>query len=78
MTVAHITCSSGQFLLAGRCGRNVMSLEGKCCWEKDSSACPRGFDVQNSCEYVLFARNLPLPSPTKGVNFAYDHTQTGQ
>ena len=30
------------FLLAGR---NIMSLEGNCCWEKDSSGCPRGFDV---------------------------------
>ena len=30
------------FLLAGR---NIMSLEGNCWWEKDSSGCPRGFDV---------------------------------
>ena len=38
-------CSSGQVLLDGRCGRNNMSLERKCCWEKDNLGCLRGFDV---------------------------------
>ena len=33
------------FLLAQRCGSNDMSLEGKCCWEKDNSGCLRVFDV---------------------------------
>ena len=27
-------CSSGKFLLAGRIGKNNMSLEGECCWGK--------------------------------------------
>ena len=39
----------GKFLLAGTCGGNNMSLEGKRRWEKDKSECLRGFDVQNSC-----------------------------
>ena len=30
-------CSSGKCLLARRCERNDMSLEGKCCWEKGNS-----------------------------------------
>ena len=30
-------CFSGNFLLAGRCGRNSTILEGKCWWEKDNS-----------------------------------------
>ena len=34
-----------QFLLGGRCGRNNMFLEGKCCWEKDNSGCLSGLDV---------------------------------
>ena len=29
-SVPQNICSSGQVLLAGRCGRNDMSLEGKC------------------------------------------------
>ena len=50
MAIPQNICSSGQFLLAGRCGTNLMSLEGKCqlgnlLLEKDSSGCPRGFDV---------------------------------
>ena len=38
-------CSSGKFLLAGRFGKNNMSLEGKCCWEIGNSVCLRGFGV---------------------------------
>ena len=36
---------TGKFLLAGRCAKNNMCLEGKCCREKDNSVCLRGFDV---------------------------------
>ena len=52
-------CYLGKVLLAGRFGKNSMSLEGKCCLEIDNSEC----NVKNSC-YVLFVRNrfalLPL------------------
>ena len=34
-SVSQIICSSGKFLLAGRFGKNDMSLEGKCWGEKD-------------------------------------------
>ena len=44
-SVPQNICSSGQVLLAERCGRNDMSLEGKCCWEKDNLGCLRGFGV---------------------------------
>ena len=32
-SVPQNICSSGQFLLAGRFGKNIMSLKVKCCWE---------------------------------------------
>ena len=32
-SVPQNICSTGQFLLAGRFGKNNMSLEGKCSWE---------------------------------------------
>ena len=35
-------CYSSKFLLAGRFGRNNMSLEEKCCWEKANSGELRG------------------------------------
>ena len=38
-------------------GKNDMSLEGKCCWERDSALCLRRFVVYNTC-YVLLIRNL--------------------
>ena len=48
-SVPQNICSSGNFLLAGRCGSNAMSLEGKCCWVSDNSGCLKEFDVWNSC-----------------------------
>ena len=44
-SVPQNLCSSGQFLLAGRFGKNSMPLEGKCCWEISNSGGLRGFDV---------------------------------
>lgn len=32
-------------LMAGTFGKNDISLEGKCCWERDSAGCLRGFVV---------------------------------
>ena len=65
-SVPQNICSSGQFLLAGRFWKNNMSLQGKCCWKKDNSGCPRGwFDVSKRC-FVAFVRNphlLPPPPP---------------
>ena len=61
-SVLQNICSSGNFLLAGRCGSNVMSLEGKCCWVSDNSGCLREFDVWNSC-YVLCQKPLPHHPP---------------
>ena len=55
-SVPQNVCSCGKFLLAGRCGRNNMSLEGKCCWEKD-----------NSC--VLCPKTSPNPLPPLKVLF---------
>ena len=59
--ICSSVCSTGQFLLAGRFGKNSMSLEGKCSWEIDNAGCLRGFDVWNSC-CVLFVRNI-CPHP---------------
>ena len=36
------SCSSGKCLLAGRFGKNNMSLEGKCRWEIENSVCLMG------------------------------------
>ena len=44
-SVPQNICFSGNVSLAGRCGRNSMTLEGKCCWESDNSGCVKGFDV---------------------------------
>ena len=43
-SVPHIS-SVRKFLLAGTFGENDMSLEGTCCWERDSAGCLRGFVV---------------------------------
>ena len=69
----------GKFLLAGRCGGNNMSLEGKCRWEKRQIRVSEGdlmsriaaIRVIGSCCYDvnLFSLSQP-PFPTKGVNFA--------
>ena len=69
----------GKFLLAGRCGGNNMSLEGKCRWEKRQIRVSEGdlmsriaaIRVIGSCCYGvnLFSPSQP-PFPTKGVNFA--------
>ena len=40
-----ISVLQAKFLLAGRFGKNNMSLEGKCCWEIGNSGCLRGFGV---------------------------------
>ena len=55
-SVSQNICSSGKFLLAGRCERNSMSFEGKCGWEKDNRGCLRGFQSETSPP--------PPPSPT--------------
>ena len=47
-------------LMAGTFGKNDMSLEGKCCWERDSAGCLRGFIVQSTC-YVVFIRAIIRP-----------------
>ena len=69
----------GKFLLAGRCGGNNMSFEGKCRWEKRQIRVSEGdltsriaaIRVIVSCCYDvnLFSPSQP-PFPTKGVNFA--------
>ena len=66
-SVPQNICSSGNFLLAGRCGSNVMSLEGKCCWVSDNSGCLKEFDVWNSC-YVLCQKPLPHSPPPPPLN----------
>ena len=48
----------GFVLLAGRFGKNSMSLEGKCCLEIDNSECMRGFNVKNSCYVLLWPSDL--------------------
>ena len=44
-SVPQNICSSGNFLLAGRFGRNNMSPEGKSCSEIGNVGCLRGFHV---------------------------------
>ena len=44
-SVPRYICSSGNFLLARRFGRNNMSPEGKSCSEKGNLGCLRGFHV---------------------------------
>ena len=44
-SVPQNVCSSGKFLLGGRFGQNIMSLEGKWCWKIGNSGCLRWFDV---------------------------------
>ena len=42
-SVLQNSCSSGRCLLAGRFGKNNMSLEEKCCLEIENSVCVTGF-----------------------------------
>ena len=44
-SVPHNICSACKFLLARTFGKNDTSLEGKCCWERDSAGCWREFVV---------------------------------
>ena len=80
-SVPQNICSTGQFLLAGRFGKNSMSLEGKCSWEIDNAGCLRGFDVWNRLLCAIWQKHLSPPnllsssppppsSPTEGLNFA--------
>ena len=56
-SVPHNICSACKFLLAGTFGKNDTSLEGKCCWERDSAGCWREFVVWSTC-YVVFIRRI--------------------
>ena len=59
-------CSSANFLLAGKFGKNNMSLEGNCCWEVVSSMRAKhvfvflaftfffSFTFFSYCRFVLF------------------------
>jgi len=40
-----LICSACKFLLAGTFGKNDVSLEGTCCWERDSAGFLRGFVI---------------------------------
>ena len=64
-SVSQNICSSGKFLLAGRCERNSMSFEGKCGWEKDNRGCLRGFESETS------PPPPPLPHPLRVFSFEF-------
>ena len=52
-SVLQNSCSSGKCLLAGRFGKNNMSLEGKCRWEIENSVCLIGLAESKTNIYTL-------------------------
>ena len=75
-SVPQNICSSGNFLLGGRRGRNNMSLKGKCSWEKTIQGV--WFDLISGIAAMCYfsASSLPPPphSPLKGVISLLGHT----